>query len=165
MKKTGDNSRNTEIMFLVLLFGVFVICSLMVVLLGARTFEKIEANMNSNYTGRTAAAYITEKIRQNDSQGMISISRIDGKDVLILKKELDEKQYITYIYEDEKYLKELFVKEGQTPEFSYGEKILKIDSFSLEQKEKVFQLSIEDENGNITSCYLHPKTEGQGSRS
>lgn len=164
IKKKTQNSRNGEVLFLLLLFGVFVLSALSVTLMGARVYEKIKYNMDIGYTRQTSTAYITEKIRQHDESGMIEICRIDGKDVLVLKKEAGDRVYATYIYEDEHYIKELFAKEGQNPDLSYGEKIVKIGSFSLNKDENLYRIQIEDEEGNSTVSYVCSKTEKQGEK-
>lgn len=162
MKKIENPGRNGEVLFLLLLFGIFILSALSVTLMGARVYEKIKFNMDANYTRQTSTAYITEKIRQHDENGMIELKKIDGKDVLALKKETKNRTYVTYIYEDEYYIKELFVKEGQKPDLSYGEKILKVASFSLEKEDNLYRLQIEDEGGNSTLSYICPRSEEQG---
>lgn len=161
IKKRTESSRNGEVLFLLVLFGMFVFSALAVTLLGARVYEKIKYNMDTSYTGQTSAAYITEKIRQHDASGMIEIQQIDGKDVLVLKKEAGSRVYATYIYEDEHYIKELFAKEGQNPNLSYGEKIVKIGNFSVEKDDNLYGIQIEDEEGNSTLTYIRLKAEEQ----
>lgn len=164
MKKIGERRQNGEVLFLLLLFGIFVLLALSVTLMGARAYDKIKENMDANYTGQTSAAYIREKIRQYDECGMIDLKQIDGKNVLVLKKEVGDRSYATYIYEDEHYIKELFAKEGPNPNFAYGEKILKVGSFSMEKEDNLYRLQIEDEKGNSTLSYICSRTEEQGDK-
>lgn len=166
MKKIGKDRGEAEVLFLLLLFGIFVLSALSVVLVGTKAYKRVQANMDENYTRRTGIAYVSEKIRQYDSENMISLKKIKGKDVLVLKKEGKSDLYAAYLYEEEHYLKELFLKDGQTPDFAYGQKILKIGGISLtEEKHQIYRLVLEDENGGKTQVYLHPKTEGQGEES
>ena len=166
MKKIGKDRGEAEVLFLLLLFGIFVLSALSVVLVGTKAYKKVQANMEENYTRRTGIAYVTEKIRQYDSENRISLKKIEGKDVLVLKKEGKGNFYVTYLYEEKHYLKELFLKEGQIPDFAYGQKILKIGGLSLtEEAHQIYRLVLEDENGQKTQVYLHPKTEGQEEKS
>lgn len=162
MRKLQKKSLDGEIIFLLMLFGAFALSALAVVSLGAKAFERIESNMEGNYAGKTAAAYVIEKIRQHDQEGMVEFIQMDEKDVILLKSELEGTMYHTYIYEDEQYLKELFVKAGKEPSLSYGEKLIPLKSFSIQKEKKLYRLSIEDEEGKLTSCYLHPRTERAG---
>lgn len=161
MKKLQKHTLNGEIIFLLLLFGMFAGSALATVMFGARAFEKIEENMDASYTKRMAPAYMIEKIRQHDEQGMIEFGTVDGKDALILKKEQNGKVYHTYIYEEGGYLRELFLKAGKEPALPYGEKIIEADGFSIEKEKGVYRLTIK-EDGQETSCYVHPKTERAG---
>lgn len=162
MRKEGESNRDGEVLFLLLLFGIFVLSALSVTLMGARTYEKIKENMDVNYTRRTSAAYLTEKIRQHDESGRIYLKNIEGKEVLVLQKEVGGKDCATYIYEEEHYIRELFTGEGQIPNLSYGEKIMKVGGFSLKKEDRIYRLEIEDEEGNVFVSYICPRTEGQG---
>lgn len=49
-----------------------------VILLGAKVYQNTASRMESNYTVRTALAYVTEKIRHADESGAISPGELDG---------------------------------------------------------------------------------------
>ena len=79
-----------------LLFGVFAVCVLMVLLTGADTYHRLNQRDQSAYDTRTAAQYVTTKLRQADRLDCVSIERFGNSDALVLADEIDGYR----IYED-----------------------------------------------------------------
>ena len=63
-------------LFILALFAVFMISALFIVLFGARIYKKVVADADTNYNARTSIAYISEKIRQHDSEDGVSVAHI-----------------------------------------------------------------------------------------
>lgn len=122
-----------DFLFPIALFFVFACTSLVVLLFSANTYEKIVAQSNNNFESGTCLAYITEKIRQNDSDGSISISSIDGITALSIQENIDNHLFNTYIYEYEGTLRELYVQDGVSVSPKTGTIIMDINK--LEMKE------------------------------
>ena len=66
MDLKNARKHSTDILFVLLLFLVFTSSALAVILLGAKVYQNTASRMESNYTVRTALAYVTEKIRHAD---------------------------------------------------------------------------------------------------
>ncbi|MCI9218072.1 MAG: DUF4860 domain-containing protein [Dorea sp.] len=122
-----------DYLFPIALFFVFAISALTVLLLAARIYQSTTENSSLNYTSRTSLSYISEKIHQNDMDGKVTIGSFDGCDALIMEQNIDEDIYYTYIYANNKELKELFIKDGVTANASAGRTILEIQNFSMKQ--------------------------------
>lgn len=80
MDLKNARKHSTDILFVLLLFLVFTSSALAVILLGAKIYQNTASRMESNYTVRTALAYVTEKIRHADESGTISPGELDGLD-------------------------------------------------------------------------------------
>ena len=65
--------------------------------------------------------------------GKVTIGSFDGCDALIMEQNIGEDIYYTYIYANNKELKELFIKDGVTAKASAGRTILEIQNFSMKQ--------------------------------
>lgn len=78
MDLKNARKHSTDILFVLLLFLVFTSSALAVILLGAKVYQNTASRMESNYTVRTALAYVTEKIRHADESGAISPGELDG---------------------------------------------------------------------------------------
>ena len=89
MDLKNARKHSTDILFVLLLFLVFTSSALAVILLGAKVYQNTASRMESNYTVRTALAYVTEKIRHADESGAISPGELDELPALILSQEIE----------------------------------------------------------------------------
>ena len=81
MNRNPARKHSTDILFVLVLFLVFTSSALAVILLGARVYQSTSSRMESNYNVRTALAYVSEKIRQNDESGAVSLCELDALSV------------------------------------------------------------------------------------
>lgn len=148
-----------DFLFPVALFFVFAVSALSVLLMAASVYRSVTENSSRNDTARTTLAYLNEKLHQNDTDGSISLSSFDGRDALLISRGDGEETYLTYIYVDDKELKELFVKEGVDASASDGKKITSVEDFSMEEPEKgVFRFTCTDESGQSVSSIVSVKS-------
>ena len=123
--------------FPIAVFFVFAASSLAVLMLAANIYSSQTAEANNNYMARTSLSYVNEKIRQND---------------LVLENQVAGVSYLTYIYQHEGKLKELFLREGVDARLRDGQEIMEVQKFSVEGiGEGLFRLTSIDLDGNETS--------------
>ena len=67
-----------DAIFPIAIFFVFTASLLIVLLLAARIYSKTTIDSDKHFTDRTAFAYVMEKVRQNDTDGALSVQTIDG---------------------------------------------------------------------------------------
>lgn len=157
MKIKTQKRHVIDFIFPVALFFVFAVSSLIVVLLATRIYKSTTEESQEQYTSRTTLSYITEKVRQNDESGAVSIGELDGADCLMLKSQGSD--YTTYIYEHDGALKELSVKEGVKPSPLAGELILEVENFQAESlSEGLFRFTITTEQNNTHSVMVGTKS-------
>ena len=120
-------------LFLLALFGVFLICALFIVLFGAKIYKNTVKSSDDRFITRTSYTYITEKIRQNDNSKGIKIDTTGSNSVIILTRTENGKDYETFLYCDEGYLKEYTSAAGNTFNKASGTKIIALDSMYAEQ--------------------------------
>lgn len=126
-----NNRHIVDILFVIALFGIFVLSAVFLISIGANIYSKTMSNMNSNFNSRTAVAYITEKVRQSDTTGSISIGSFDGNNAIIISSTINDKEYTTYIYEFGGKLMELMVRSDLTLSPSAGQKLLDVNEFTI----------------------------------
>lgn len=144
-----------DFLFPVALFFVFALSALTVILIAARIYQSATEHSSLNYTSRTSLSYISEKVHQNDLNGAVTLGSFDGCDALIMEQSVGEDTYYTYIYADNRELKELFIKEGASADASAGHKILDIQDFSMEQiSDKLLKVSCTDQNDQTASIVI-----------
>lgn len=71
----------------------------------------------------------------------------------------DEKDYVTYLYAYDGYLRELFVRDGTEAKASDGRKILATKDFEAkETSDGIFHLYCENEDGKKTDTFVSVKS-------
>lgn len=156
-KKTfHEPAHFTDLLFSLGLLCLFTFSALTVILIGAHVYKQTSLDMKANYTTRTALTYVAEKIRQHDSDNSIELGTIEDTPALKLTESIDGILYITYIYEDNHSLKELFVQESQPVTKAQGESILEVQDFSIEKAgNHLFRFTVTDEENTSASLLLH----------
>lgn len=144
-----------DVIFMITVFGVFMLSALFVVLFGAKIYKRTAHDMSVNFNSRTALAYITEKVHQHDRRGGVDITIKDGKPVLKLTQYINSDEYCTYLYEHGGYLKELTAKGDIDLVKSAGKEILKISEFTAQKEnDSLYRFVIADDEGNETEFYV-----------
>lgn len=109
------NNRQKQIhtidMIFPLIFIVFLGFVQSLVLSGAHIYQKTTDGLKQNYTVRTAAAYVQEKIREYSSSSQVEVLTENNRTVLALY-EPENTGYVTYIYLYKRKLRELFTKKS-----------------------------------------------------
>jgi len=160
MNFSKRNKSIVDLMFIIALFGAFAITGLFVVLFGANVYKTTVNSMDVNYASRTSLSYITEKIRSHDcvledGREAIEIKDIDGKTVLLLRECVNDRIYVTYIFESDGYLKEYTSLEEYDFNYDAGTEIIKASLFRIEKiKKALYHVEIVDEYENSTSFYV-----------
>ena len=125
-----------DLLFPIALFLVLAASSLFLVILAANVYRKSVAWEESNYGSRTCLSYVTEKIRQSDTDGGVETGTFDGIPCLILRQNFGDQAYATYLYSYEGQLCELFVQEGADVHAPDGQRILEVNNFNITEQEK-----------------------------
>lgn len=152
-----------DFLFPAALFFVFAASALAVVLFAASSYQKTAAASDQNYGLRTALDYVTEKIRQGDTVGAVSVGEFYGHESLIIRQSYEDQACLTYIYEDSGYLKELFIREGAQASASAGTEIVKIRSFDISREKNCYRFSCEMPDGETVSAVVTVRSSsGEG---
>ena len=149
-----------DMLFILALFAVFMISALFIVLFGAKIYQRIIADSDTNYISRTSIAYISEKIHQHDERDGVSVIYNDNAPVLRLSETYGDSMYYTYLYEQNSVLKEITCPAEYEPVFSAGQQILEITSFNVEEQNgNLYRFEITDVDGNEINFYVSVNSE------
>ncbi len=158
-KKSVKNEHKhiVDVLFVLALFGVFAASALMLVTLGANVYKQTVANMDENYEERTAYAYITEKIRQNNTDGVISVEELEGTPALVFTNQVSDVEYCTYLYFYDGHLKELSLRKDTyagSNLLSAGQDIVPLAAFTIDSvQDNLVKLRIYTEHGDSFMIY------------
>nr|WP_051527049.1 DUF4860 domain-containing protein [[Eubacterium] cellulosolvens] len=120
--------------FPIILFCFFAFTGISVVMYGARVYETTIHKSTLDYSARTAIAYMTEKIRQNDTCGSVELGNFENCKALVLtpREALDDTSVRTYIYFYEDNLCELTTTDPSSVHPAAGTHILPLKDVSLD---------------------------------
>ena len=133
MKKNYQHT--IDFIFPIALFFVFSASALIVLLLSANIYQKIVTNSAVQFEQGTSLSYITTKIRQNDHEGekRIYLDTFDGHEALAIEQTFSDTAFITYIYEADGELKEIFLQQDVEASAQSGTTIMEIENLDMEE--------------------------------
>lgn len=149
-----NNKSIVDVIFLLALFAAFLICALFIVLFGAKIYKKTVFKNQQFFNARTSLAYITEKIRQNDSSNAVNTLDNNGSSVLELKMFENETSYSTYIFCKDGMLMEYTSNSDVPFSDTLGRKIMNANDFEIEKiSDKLYKFKIKDDTDYTTEFY------------
>lgn len=163
MKNERKKSKITDLMAL-LVFSVFAVCVLAVLLTGADVYRKLVDRGDSCYDSRTAAQYVTTRVRQADQAGSIAVEDFGGVEALVLREEINGKAYLTRVYCFDGFIRELFTGENGSFSPEDGEKLLEAEGLSFSLGENLLAASITLSDGTVRELTLYLRS-GEGAAS
>lgn len=131
MHRRIENKHIVDTLFVLTLFAVFAICSMLLIAFGANIYQRTVQNYEEHFNINTSIAYISEKIRQSDDSGAIDIIDFGDTQSFRILSTYNDIDYYTYIYLDNGYLKELFAKADNDLGPKAGKKLLPIKRFNI----------------------------------
>lgn len=84
--------------FVFCLLGLFALLSAVLVMVGIRACQGVQAAADANSEEQIALSYVLNKVRAHDVTDSISLWNTDGRQVLCLKENLDGEWYETRIF-------------------------------------------------------------------
>lgn len=129
-RKNNSSIDTMAVLLLYLLFSMLVIFTFVA---GIKAYHSVRNRNGDNYVLRTTLQYVSNKVKAYQSKGAVSAGKINGRDALIIKEEIDGRLFHTYIYEDKNKLYELFIEDNTQVDLSWGVEINSIEKFELKQ--------------------------------
>ena len=159
-RKSHARSSLMDFLFTLSLFCVFTSTAFLVVMIGANAYRSTVQHMDDTYSTRTSLAYVTEKIRQHDEAGRISLTEVNGSTALLLHDQTGDAPSETSISPDWEYFCEMVLREGDDSSTDRGDPVVRVKNFSIEETGDGFlKLSAEDNDGNSVSFFLHLRND------
>ena len=146
-----------------LLFALFALLAVGVLTAGMMVYQKTRANTDDTYQRRTALSYITNQVRQADRVDGIMAGEFHGQQAIVLRRQYNDIQYLTYIYTWDGSLRELFFEEGLDLPPEGGVVIMPLEQLSVSQSEEgLLRLELDHGDGVESALTLSIRS-GEGS--
>ena len=153
--KTGQNKRKVDSLLALLLLGVFAVCILSVLLTGADTYRRLSSGDRRSYDSRTAARYLTTRVRQSDRMDAVSLRPFGAANALVFTETIENSTYETLVYCHDGYLRELFTAAGGSFLPEDGEKVIAAQALSFSLDGQVLDAELTDASGDVQRLHLY----------
>lgn len=155
MKNKSLHSIDT--VFVLLLFALFVMMALFVSVSGALAYKKTAAQMDERFNKQTCISYITAKVRSNNKQDKIYVGDFNGINALCIKDSVGEMEYVTYIYQYDGMVRELFCNTEVTQSLdpSAGAALTEAKNLQFSKDGSLFEIKLTDTEDRITEFYVN----------
>jgi len=162
MKHMNERRHVIDFLFPLALFFVLTATSVALVVLASGIYSRQIRDSEDSFSSRTALSYVTEKLHQSDENGSIDAGTFDGQDAIIIHQTYGDQPYITYLYQYDGYLRELFIREDVSASASDGRKILATDDFGFKKSDDgLFHLYCTNKDGSVSDTYVSVKSTPQ----
>lgn len=159
MKQKKENQHMIDALFVITLFCLFAVSAIILIAVGAKVYKNTINHMETHFTTNTALSYITEKIRQNDRSGSLTVCEMGDSNALRFSQTVHGEEYCTYIYLDNGYIKELFAKSDFPPDPDAGQDILPVQNFFIQtESDSLYKIILVDKNNKISSVVVNIKS-------
>lgn len=148
--------------FIFALLAAFAVLSLIVVVIGARSYRMINATAEHAYVSRTGLSYLVGKVRAADEADMLALRSEGGMDVLALGALYGGERYNTYIYCDGTQVREYFAKADLAFSPEYGDTIFQATSLRFSLDGALLSIELVDEGAETHTVSLCLQAAGEG---
>lgn len=157
MNRSKPRSHSVDILFSLVLFGMFVLFMLLMLVFSAQAYKASVKGLDENNNLHTAAVYLTTKFRQHDTEGGTELVDFQGSRALCFSDVIDGEDYVTYIYLQDNKLKELFTMYGSDATADMGMQVAELTAFDVaETPEGFYEITMESPGGAKSRLLLHP---------
>ncbi len=155
MLHTKTRSHKLDTAFVLGLFTMFAVTSLLLSILGAKQYHQTVKAMNQNYQIRTSSSYLVEKLHQNQTQNSVTITTLDDVRVLALSSTEEGITYTTYIYYYDGWLRELYVSDASVFSLDAGQPIIELNDFDMKFiNNDLLYISFSDSSNHTYPLYV-----------
>ncbi|MDR1042541.1 MAG: DUF4860 domain-containing protein [Clostridiales Family XIII bacterium] len=150
----GKRKHIVNVMFTLLLLGVFALTAIFVAVLGAQVYRSSAEKMQANFDTRTSLVYISEKVRQSTGTNF-EVRDIGGQSALVITEEYDNgRTYETWMYVYDGKLHETTVVAGSGMEPGTGQAIMDMKSMDFNVDGDLVKITSVNDAGDEESLTL-----------
>lgn len=158
MRRGQTRRHGLDSVFVLLLFGVFACCLMLVLLTGARSYKSVADRGEVAYEQRICTQYIATKVRHNDYSGGVTVGPFSEEEpelsTLFLHQTIEGEDYWVRIYCYDGTVRELFTEANQAMEPEDGQEVMAASALELTLEEGLLTITAADTAGQISELSL-----------
>lgn len=151
-------SHSIDFIFVILLFFIFVVMSVVLVVIGSNVYNTISDRQNANSVARAALSYVSNKIQtSNDIEDKVSVIENNGTQILVINYIDAGVEYSTLIFYKEGYIREANILKGSEFTLDFGTNLIKAEEFKfdMDNEKRCVIISVTDEAGKVSSITVN----------
>ena len=156
MKRQGTKHQVDGLLML-LLFGVFAVCVLIVLLTGAKAYRGLTERDRTAYDRRTCVQYIATKVRQGDVEGGVTVEPFGDTAALCMR----QYGFVTRVYCYDGWLMEMYTFEDAELTPQDGEKVMPLSGLSFDLEDGLLTVELQSGEG-VTDTLRLALRSGEG---
>ena len=146
-----------DILFIILLIGIFALSSVMLTILGVKAYRS-SATDNSAQSANTAALFFAQKIRQCEDKSTIEIQKLQNTYALTMEADSEKGTVTTWLFV---YLRELTLIDGMSASAEFGQQILPMKAADFRIKnDNLLQVTLTEKNNSTSDIKLYLYNKG-----
>lgn len=156
MKRQGTKHHMDGLLML-LLFGVFAVCVLIVLLTGAKAYRGLTERDRAAYDRRTCVQYIATKVRQGDVEGGVTVEPFGDTAALCMR----QYGFVTRVYCYDGWLMEMYTFEDAELTPQDGEKVMPLSGLFFDLEDGLLTVELQSGEG-VTDTLRLALRSGEG---
>ena len=161
-KRSKSISHSMQGVFVFVLLGLFALMSTLMVLLGAQMYRGTVDRSVKNNDYRVLSAYVRSMVRAEDGAGAVTVEERDGSPVVAMREVIDDEEYVTWIYQYEGQLYELFTDLEEDFDPEAGTAICAANSFEASMEGDLLTVRMTDGAGEPCTVQVALRCPQQG---
>jgi len=157
----GKKKHSINMMFTILLLGIFALTAIFVAVMGARVYANSADKLHANFDTRTSIVYLSEKIRTNPGDNY-SVREVDGNTALVLTEELGQYVFESWIFVRNDRLCEITVMQGDTVLPGVAQQIMDLRSLDARLVDGGIEITVVTVAGDTNSTFISQRVGSKG---
>lgn len=154
-EKKSVLSHSIDSLFVLLLFGLFIIMAMLVTAYGATAYKNSAKQSDKRFNTQTCINYVTAKVRANNEKGKISVTDLDSVNALCITDSFGGQEYNTYIYQYEGKVRELFINSAASIDLGAGSELTDAENLTFLQENGLLECTLTDSDNDVSVFYIN----------
>ena len=149
----GKKNHSINMMFTILLLGIFALTAIFSAVMGATVYANSAEKLQANFDTRTSLVYLSEKIRTNPSDDY-DVREVDGNTALVLTEKLGDYVFESWIFVSNERLCEITVMQGDTVVPGTAQQIMDLRSLDAQKKDGGIEITVVTVAGDVNTTFI-----------
>ena len=153
----GKKNHSINLMFTVLLLGIFALTAIFTAVMGAKVYANSAEKMVANFDTRTSIVYLSEKIRTNPGDNY-DVREVNGAPALVLTEQLGDYVFESWIFVMNDRLCEVTIMQGDTVVPGVAQQIMDLSSLNAVKKNGGIEITVVTVAGDTNTTFISGRT-------